>query len=153
MEPMGTLTCPAGPMSFPHQSPMECTPALLATPIHRPHLVSVVCCPASASPPTHLPHLQVAEGRCALSPALDITDIGEFREHPGRGPRQAPPKSSLLRNQAGCSLSVALFPSRVLSRTSHDGWGHGIRTATTTTLSWAHGASSQRPQCPLHSCR
>nr|CCO13848.1 alternative protein WBP2 [Homo sapiens] len=38
---MATLTCPAGPMSIPRQSPMECTPALLATPIHRPHLSSI----------------------------------------------------------------------------------------------------------------
>lgn len=53
MEPMGTLTCPAGPMSFPHQSPMECTPALLATPIHRPHPVSVSS--AAQTQPPHPP--------------------------------------------------------------------------------------------------
>lgn len=55
MEPMGTLTCPAGPMSFPRQSPMECTPALLATPTHRPHLVSVsfAAQPLPPHPPTN----------------------------------------------------------------------------------------------------
>lgn len=48
-------------------------------------------------------------------------------------------------------LSLSL--SRVLSGTPHDGRGHGVRAAPTAALPRAHGASSQWPRCPLHSCR
>lgn len=34
MQPTGTLMCLAGPLSFPCQLPMECTPVILATSIH-----------------------------------------------------------------------------------------------------------------------
>lgn len=70
-----------------------------------------------------------------------------------QGSRQDTPRGGLLRTTPGCSLPVILLPSRVLSRTSHDGRGHGICTAPAAALSWANGASSQWPQCPIHSCR
>jgi hypothetical protein len=78
MEPMGTLTCPAGPMSFPRQSPMECTPALLATPIHHPHPVSVSSAAQTQTPPTHPPTNHTFRLQRGNTP----NRLGEFRGHP-----------------------------------------------------------------------
>lgn len=91
MEPMGIPTCPAGPMSFPRHSPMECTPALLATPTHRPHLVSV----SFAAQPSPRPP---RPGGCRGESSGRIEEL----ERPGRCPLTEP----------GLACSLGPFLSR-----------------------------------------
>ena len=126
----GMYPCPPG-YPYPPPPPGECD----------------LCCPPCT--PASCPLTAQARGLQRGDLFLDLLQDGwSSRRGLGAGGGRQP------RGQGGAAHQVlSLSLSRVLSGTPHDGWGHGVRAAPTAALPRAHGASSQWPRCPLHSCR